>query len=205
MKRTNLLFSAKSVTRGRLYPSTSSQTNTRIQQGFIHIDFLWSSLLLQQSDRSQRGARREGVQLPPHWQRCKATPSASETLKGEYTKFHKKDVYRAVFPLSSFRFTYFLPPALRLFPVSLLRLAAIVAAEAAAALSASSQREGIQHGLGETTIAAPEKQFLPKSTAVTPAEMGEFCPSHDCMTLLGHPPVPTPSLSCLAINSPQLS
>lgn len=88
LKRTNLLFSAKSVTRGRLYPSTSSLTNTRIQQGFIHIDFLWASLLLQQSDRSQRGARREGVQLPPHWQWCKATPSASEPLKSEYIKFY---------------------------------------------------------------------------------------------------------------------
>lgn len=87
----------------------------------------------------------------------------------------------------------------------LLRVAAVAAAEAAAALSASRQGEGIQHGLAETTIAGPEKQFLPKSTAVTPAEMREFCPSHDCTTLLGHPPVPTPSLSCLAINSPQLS
>lgn len=113
----------------------------------------------------------------------------------------RKMSMRAVFLLSSFRLTYFLPPALRLFPVSLLP----VAAEAAAALSASSQGEGIQHGLGETTIAGPEKQFLPKSTAVAPAEMREFCPSRDCTTLLGHPPVPRPSLSCLTINSPQLS
>lgn len=167
---------------------------------FFGLSFSYSN---QTGHRGEYGGR-EGVQLPPHW-RCKATPSASETLKSEYIKFYKKDVYRAVFPLSSFRLTYFLPPALRLFPVSLLRVAAVVAAEAAAALSASSQREGIQHGLGETTIAAPEKQFLPKSAAVAPAEMGEFCPSHDCFTLLGHSPVPTPSLSCLAINSPQLS
>lgn len=97
---------------------------------------------------------------------------------------------RAVFPLSSFRLTYFLPPALRLFPVSLLRVAAVVAAEAAAALSASSQGEGIQHGLGETTIAGPEKQFLPKTTAVGLAEMREFCPSHDSMILLGAPASP---------------
>lgn len=40
--------------------------------------------------------------------------------------------------------------------MSLLRVAAAVAAEAAAALSASSQGEGIQHGLGESTIAGPE-------------------------------------------------
>lgn len=89
--------------------------------------------------------------------------------------------------------------------MSLLRVAAVVAAEAAAAFSASSQGEGIQHELAEITIAGPEKQFLPKSTAATPAEMREFCPSHDCATLLGHPPVPTPSLSFLTINSPQLS
>lgn len=74
--------------------------------------------------------------------------------------------------------------------MSLLRVAAVVAAEAAAALSASSQGEGIQHGLGETTIAGPEKQFLPKTTSVGLAEMREFCPSHDSMILLGAPASP---------------
>lgn len=91
---------------------------------------------------------------------------------------------RALFPLTSFRLTYFLLPALRLFPWSLLGAAAVAATEAAAALSASRQGESIQHGLGETTDQTT-RQFPPKT--VRPAEARGTLPFTGLRDIAGAP------------------